>query len=298
MGMDSAFSRCHPAVNFSYFLAVIGFSMFLTHPVCQLLSLLSAVSYVVWLNRRRAVRFLLLGMLPLLLAATAINPIFNHEGATILRYLPDGNPLTLEAILFGLSASVMMVTVITWFSCYNRVVTSDKLMYLFGRILPALSLIFSMTLRFVPRFTAQLRHISAAQRALGRDLSAGGPLQRAKNGIAVLSVMITWALESAVTTADSMKSRGYGLRGRTAFTHYRMTRRDAGLLILIVLLSAVLALSAAKDGIFWQYYPVVTGNLTLPLSWTAYLAWFALCVLPITLDWLEEKKWTALRSGV
>ncbi len=296
--MEDAFSRCHPVVQFFYFLAVIGFSMFLTHPVCQLLSLASSVIYAVYLNRRRAARLILCGMLPLLLLAAGLNPLFNHEGATILRYLPDGNPLTLEAMLFGLSAAVMMVTVILWFSCYNSVMTSDKLMYLFGRVIPALSLVFSMTLRFVPRFASQLRRITEAQRAIGRDLSAGSLLQRVKNALAVLSVMITWALESAVITSDSMKSRGYGLPGRTAFSNFRFTRRDARLLSFILLMSAVTGTSAALDGLFWQYYPVVYGKLTEPLSLAAYAAFLALCLTPVILNGMEDRRWNTLRSGI
>ena len=35
--------------------------------------------------------------------------------------------------------------------------TSDKLVWLFGRITPHLSLLLAMTLRFVPRFAAQAR---------------------------------------------------------------------------------------------------------------------------------------------
>ena len=41
-----------------------------------------------------------------------------------------------------------------------------------------------------------------------------------------LSVTVTWALENAVVTADSMKSRGYGLPGRTAFARQRFDGRD------------------------------------------------------------------------
>lgn len=296
--MDDAFSRCHPTVNFCFFLAVLGLSMFLTHPVCQLISLICGIFYALRLDRSRALRLLLCGMLPLLLLAAALNPLFNHEGATILCYLPNGNPLTLEAMLFGLSASVMMITVIVWFFCLNRILSSDKLMYLFGRVIPALSLIFSMTLRFVPRFAAQLRRVGEAQRTLGRDLSAGSMLQRIRNGIAVLSVMVTWALESAVVTADSMKSRGYGLRGRTAFSNYRMTRRDAGLLLYLLLTACSVVLPAALDGLFWQYYPVVSGILAAPLTWTAYIGYAALCLMPLILDWLEERRWNALRSGI
>ena len=120
----------------------------------------------------------------------------------------------------------MMVAVITWFSCCNVVMTSDKFVYLFGKLIPALSLILSMTLRFVPRFTAQIKVVTQAQRCVGRDVSSGSVRKRIHNGLTILSIVITWALENAIETADSMRSRGYGMAGRTAFSIYRLQRRD------------------------------------------------------------------------
>lgn len=73
-----------------------------------------------------------------------MNLAFNHQGATILAYLPSGNPLTLESIAYGFAAAAMLAAVVLWFSCWNTVMTSDKLMHLFGRVVPALSLLLSM----------------------------------------------------------------------------------------------------------------------------------------------------------
>lgn len=179
--------------------------MFLMHPVSLAISLASALVYAVYLNGRRAVRFSLLYMLPMMVVAALVNPAFNHEGATILTYLPSGNPLTLESILYGAAAAAMLAAVVTWFSCYTAVMTSDKFVYLFGRVIPALSLVLSMTLRFVPKFQAQLQVVSEAQRCIGRDVSNGGVLRRLRNAITILSIMVTWSLESAIETADSMK---------------------------------------------------------------------------------------------
>ncbi len=58
--------------------------------------------------------------------AALVNPAFNHEGATILTYLPSGNPLTLESMLYGAAAAVMLASVVLWFSSFNEVITSDK----------------------------------------------------------------------------------------------------------------------------------------------------------------------------
>lgn len=165
--MSDTFSRYHPVVNFLFFALVLVFSMVLMHPVCLLISLLGAVLYVIQLNGRKGLRLSLRIALPVMLLAALVNPAFNHAGMTILTYLPTGNPLTLESILYGLAAGCMLCAVLLWFVCYNRVLTSDKFVYLFGRVIPALSLVLSMTLRFVPRFKQQMT-------PCGRPSSASG----------------------------------------------------------------------------------------------------------------------------
>ena len=72
------FSSCHPALNFLYFALVNGFSMFLMHPASLIISLGASLAYAVYLNGRRAVRFSLLVMLPMMAMAALINPAFNH----------------------------------------------------------------------------------------------------------------------------------------------------------------------------------------------------------------------------
>jgi energy-coupling factor transport system permease protein len=290
-----AFSGCHPIVNFLYFGFVLAFAMIFTHPVCLALSFISAFTYSVYLNGKRAVRFNLLYMLPMLLFAAALNPLFNSEGGTVLGYKPDGNPLTLESIMYGVAAAVMLVTVITWFSCFNAVITSDKFVYLFGRIIPSLSLILAMALRFVPRFKAQIKVISNAQKCIGRDISNGSILQKSKNGIRILSIMVTWALENAIETADSMKSRGYGLPRRTAFSIYRFDRRDIHALIFILGCAVYITIGSVTGGLYFRYFPTVRGVWDTPYAVSIFAVYFALCIFPLIVNVKEDFHWRSLK---
>lgn len=291
------FSGYHPGINFLYFGLVFLFTMFLLHPVSLLISLGCALCYAIYLNGRKAVRFSLRFLLPMMLLAAVLNPAFNHEGATILTYLPSGNPLTMESMLYGLTAALMLAAVITWFSCYNAVMTSDKFVYLFGRVIPALSLVLSMTLRFVPKFKAQLQVVSEAQRCIGRDTSEGSLLQRAKNAITIFSIMVTWALENAIETADSMKSRGYGLPGRTAFSIYRFDERDKTALLWLLFCGVYLSSGWAAGGFSWRYYPTIRGAAVTPFTVSFQIVYLALCLTPVILNRWEDKKWKLLRSG-
>lgn len=292
------FSSYHPAINFLYFGLVLLFTMFFMHPACLVISLASSLVYAVYLNGSRAVRFSLFCLLPMMLMAALINPAFNHEGATILTYLPSGNPLTLESILYGLSAAMMLAAVITWFSCYTAVMTSDKFVYLFGRVIPALSLVLSMTLRFVPKFKAQLHVVSEAQRCVGRDVSTGSLFQRLKNAVAILSIMVTWALENAIETADSMKSRGYGLPGRTAFSIYRFDDRDKATLAWLLFCGIYIISGWLSGGLYWRYFPTVKYTAPAPFPVSFLLAYLALCLTPVILNGMEDRKWKHLRSGI
>lgn len=292
------FSSCHPAVNFLYFGLVLGFTMFLTHPASLFISLGCAVCYAVYLNGRKAVRFSLLYMLPMMLLAAILNPAFNHEGATLLLYLPSGNPLTLESIVYGVTSAMMLAAVMLWFSCYTAVMTSDKFVYLFGRLIPALSLVLSMTLRFVPKFKAQMHVVSDAQRCVGRDVSTGSMLQRAHTAITIFSIMLTWTLENAIETADSMRSRGYGLPDRTAFSIYRFDDRDKTMLAWLAFCGVYLASGFLAGALYWRYYPTIRGVATTPFTVSFHIVYLALCLTPVILNRKEDAVWKRLQSKI
>jgi energy-coupling factor transport system permease protein len=281
-----------------YFALTLGFAMIFTHPVCLGVSFACAFAYSLYLKGRGAVKFGLLFSLPLLISTVLLSPVFSHRGATILTYLPDGNPLTLESVYYGISAAVMLICVVNWFSCFNEVMTSDKFVYLFGRVIPALSLILSMCLRFVPRFRAQLTVISNAQKCVGRDVSSGNLLKRAQNGINILSIMITWALENAIETADSMKCRGYGLPGRTAFSIYRFDKRDLRALIFIAACGLTIITGASLGALDFRYFPTIKGAGASPLSIILYATYSALCATPLILNLKESAKWKKIQSNI
>jgi energy-coupling factor transport system permease protein len=292
--MKDTFTAYHPIINFIYFLTVILCSMFFMHPVFLLISVISAFAYSIYLNGMKAMKFNLLYLLPSMVIVAMINPLFNHRGITILFYFRD-NPITLESIVYGVAAGLMFASVILWFSCYNAVMTSDKFIYLFGRIIPASSLIFSMVLRFVPKFKAQITQISNAQKCVGRDVGSGTYLERARHGMKILSIMVTWALENAVETADSMKSRGYGLKGRTSFSIFRFDARDKGILLIMTGFIAVLLMGALCGQNNIQYFPSVKVVDMSGFSILVYSVYAMFSTIPICLNIVEEIKWKHLQ---
>lgn len=298
MTRRDAFSGYHPLVNFLFFGEVLGFTMFFLHPVGLLISLGSAVCYHGYLMGPKALRFQLAFTLPMMVMVALVDPAFNHEGVTILAYLPSGNPLTLESILYGLSAALMLAAVVTWFRCYTAVMTSDKFVYLFGRIIPSLSLILSMALRFAPKFRRQLQTVVEAQRSVGRSLSEGAAIRRARNAVAVLSILLTWSLENAIETADSMRGRGYGLPGRTAFSIYRFDSRDRGALLWLTAWGFMLLCAWGTGGLSWSFFPRIRWAPITPLTVGFWVGYLCLCLTPVILDRWEDHAWKSLEREV
>lgn len=292
---NETFSGFHPVVNLAFFAAVLAMTMFIMQPVYLAISLIAGCAYLFYMRGGRGGLRQVGYLLPILLGMAVMNPLFNHEGVTILAYLPNDNPITLEAIAYGIGAAAMMGASIVWFNCCNAVFTSDKIIYLFGRIIPSLSLLISMTLRFVPRFKNYLQSVMRTQKAMHKPETAREKLQQA---LAAFSATVSWAMEQSIISADSMKSRGYGMAGRTAYSIYRFEKRDGIALLVLALLTSGAVIPWAAGWLSWAYYPTLTGILTGPVEILAYGCYGGACLLPLMIDLLEDQKWNSLRSGI
>lgn len=296
--MTNAFAKLHPAVNFIFYVFVIALSMFLMNPVCLLLSLICSLANALYISGKKAVKLSLLYLLPMIILVSVINPVVNHQGVTILTYFPWGNPLTLESVIYGFTASLMLSSVVLWFSSFNSVMTSDKLVCLFGKVIPSLSLVLSMVLRFVPKLSAQFREVRNAQKCIGKDISDGSLISRMRNLVRIISVMISWSMENAVETADSMKSRGYGLKARTSYSLYKFSKTDFAMLITTILLGTAVTVSVISGSVEFYYFPMIKGDLTGIFAVVTYALYAVLMLIPLILNVKEEIGWKRLRSSI
>lgn len=286
---ETAFSIYHPIVSFSYFVIMIVVSIFFIHPVFIAISLLCSIIYASLIDEERAKKIFIFGLLTAL-GIAIVNVIFVHRGATVLFYLRE-NPVTFESMMYGICSGGMMLSVILWFSSYNEVITSEKFLYIFGRIVPSIALMISMTIRLIPKLMNQIKIIAAAQKSVGLDCSNGSWLVRAKSSMRILSILVTWALEDGVQTADSMKSRGYGLKGRTNFSIFVFAKRDKILLGFIIFIIVLLGLGYSMGLSNLRFYPTI-GNIPFNLKASIiYIAFFILGILPSVLEVMEDIKW-------
>ena len=280
---ESGLSLYHPWVSFVYFVAVIAGTLLFIHPVFVGVSLLCAIFASAMINGRKTV-FATLGFgIPMFIFIALANPLFNHRGATTLFYLFD-NPVTLEAIVYGIVSAGMMFAAVVWFTCYNTVVTSDKFIYIFGRILPSIALIVSMTLSLIPRLLAQVKVIADSQRSIGLDWKSGSLMQRIRSGARILSILVSWALEDAVITADSMRARGYGQHKRSTFSIFRFGKKDAKMLALVLVLFTAEIFTYISGRGTMEFYPAMVFRNIDFIDIIIYLLYIMLGILPAVIQ--------------
>lgn len=251
-----SFSSIHPAVLMCYFVCEIVVSMFSTNPIILGLGLLGGVLFFLMIQDTKTFFKDLTFYVPMFLLITLINPLFSHNGITPLFFM-NGNPVTVEAILYGADIALMLMAVIYWCKCYSLIMTTDKFLYLFGKVIPKLSLVLSMALRFIPLFKEKLQEIRNIQSSIGL-YDKKGFVNKVTSELKVFSALITWSLENSVETASSMKARGYGLKGRTHFSMYVFRKRDFGFLAVILISFIIVVIGMTTGVTEFYFYPEIS----------------------------------------
>lgn len=295
--MEHGFSAYHPAVNFLFFTGAIGLGMFFIHPLFLCAAfVLSATCYLSITGRKAWKRIGALSAV--MVAVAAINPLFVTQGNTVLFTYLGGRAYTLEALCYGAAAGAMFFSVMLWFGCWSAVMTSDKLMYMLGGLAPSATLLFSMTLRFVPDFGRKIRAAACACKGVGKDTGGGNARRKTQNALEILSGMTGRALEDAVITSDSMQCRGYGLKGRTTFRLFRLYPRDRLLLIFIPVLMAAVLVCAARGAAAARYLPAVEIPKMTVYSYAGMAAYVLFLMIPSIMTMAEDIQWRFLRSRI
>ena len=295
--LDSEFSRLHPFTLFVYFTILICSGAFVIHPVFIMLSFIGAACFALRLCGLRTIRKAPLLLIPLLIAG-GINVLFNHRGVTVLAEFPSGNPLTLEALIYGLLTGFMLCGAIIWFYCFGKIFTTEKLMCLTGRLFPAVTVIISMTVRFIPLFVHRFREISEMQSQLGFSYKNGRLMQRLRNLARIFSILISRSLEESVNTADSMRSRGYGTGRRTSFSMFRYSLRDVLLTVLVIVPGGFVIISEIIGVSSFSFYPRIRFSGFDAMTLFQFISFGLICFLPVIYELTEDRKWRSLLSGI
>lgn len=266
--------KLHPVPCFLYFLSVMAMTIFSRNPVILAESLAGAALTAALSGRLRGAPWLLLTAA---MAALA-NPVFAHNGATPLFFVGD-TAFTLEALLYGAAFGAVLAAAVLWGAAAVRFMTSDKYIWLLGRIFPAAGLVLSCAIRFVPLFIGRTAEFACARRAV-----------TLKERLGAFSAALSYSAEEAMSSADSMRARGYGTGRRGFYSDYRPTRRDIAALAAVILCASVcVGLSVTGAGEFY-FYPALSPLKFRPSDIALYAAFGILCALPAVLILREETK--------
>ncbi len=319
--MTDEFSRYHPVVNLIFYLLVLGTTMFQMSVGLVFISLFSAVVYYFMLKKTEGLKYCAV-VVGIIIVSAIINPLFSHKGGTLLFYLFTGNPVTLESIIYGLISAIIIGAMLLWFSTFNQVMGVERILGAIGKVLPNVSLLITMIMRFIPQYTRHQRKVSMVNKVNKRNYGEKINLlnrektekenviearkkQKKKSGIdkiidsikegsRTFSITTTWALENSIYTADSMKARGFGTGRRTNYSNYKFQKRDYLLMGWLVILWLVVVFSLEREKVYTYYYPFIQVKNNV----VVYLIYGLLCLTPVLINVKEEIRWLILKSRI
>lgn len=271
----------------------------LRHPAFQIVSLIFSIAC--YFGVGGALKARTVGYLVLIFAFVSfLNPVFNTMGDTVLFTYLDGRVFTLESFAFGVSSALMFVSMMIWFFAFSIVVSSEKLTYLFGGLMPAISLILVMALRLIPQYRRKLSDFSLARQGVqgGGSSQNKSRLEDVKEAMLHISMLLTWAFEGAVQTADSMRSRAYGSGKRSHYQAYRFELRDGLLLGFMLLLGGVVVFACFTGCAMAQYLPSLSFTPLEGASACALFAYAVLLAIPVIANVGEELSWRVSLSRI
>lgn len=291
-------ARIHPAVVLAFLASAIVFAIVVRNPAFAGMGLaLAAVSYLC-VRGMPGWRMVALSI-ALVPVVAVMNALFNPQGATVLFEYLGGRHFTVESLALGAVTGASLSMAILWFGCFDRLMTADRLMYLFGRFAPALTLTVTMALRLVPRLFRKAADVAFAQRCIGAGASEGAGMHgRVRAQSDVLASLATWALEGSIVTADSMRSRGYGCARRTSYARYAWRPSDALALAVVVALDAMLGACLAIGAEATAYLPVFVAPAATGAFWVGLAAFAALSALPAIVVSYGELRWRLSLSTI
>lgn len=281
----------HPLSLLIYFASVICFTMITMNPILLLISFLGALSGVVMIKRRTDLKL----YIPLFIIIALTNPLFSHNGETVLFFFRNQR-ITFEAIFYGIGAALLITATVYLFKLFGLVFGTDKLTWAVGALSPKLSVVLTMAMRFIPLFKENAADIYNAQISLGAyDIkSVRGKL---KLGAAVFSALLSISMENAVDTADTMRARGFGRGKRTSYTLFKVTNRDIIFISVVILCDILAAVFIAFRAADFSYYPKIRCSFT-GLSPALYAVYTFLFFIPFLNEVKEVLRWKYLISKI
>ena len=126
---------------------------------------------------------------------------------------------------------------------------------------------------------------------LVRERGLCGTIKNTSSGVELELEGERGALESFAESSESMKSRGYSLKGRTAFSIYRFDNRDRSFVVVLFLCLTLITMAVMFNQTNIYYDPEIIMNRVTPVSVIFYAAYAVFLLLPMGLQIAGELKY-------
>ncbi|MDK2802200.1 MAG: hypothetical protein KFW09_02355 [Oscillospiraceae bacterium] len=266
------FIYLNPTISYIYFIFIILSIILINHPIYILISFLGAIFTFIKIETKKNIIIKFKKILFIFIFISLVNPIFVHKGLTILFYIKD-KPITLESILYGINNSLMISSLFTWFDILNKIVSSDKIVYIFKKYIPSSVLIFSICLNLIPQLKDKYKQIEEAHLvSCNKNL-----FSKIKISLNFVAIIISWQLEKSIETAYAMNSRGYENKKKSIFKKYNFKKIDFIFIFIIFFLTSFFIIGYKP----FSFYPIIFFQYNRILSPISYIFFLILCFLPI-----------------
>ncbi|MBE6469411.1 MAG: energy-coupling factor transporter transmembrane protein EcfT [Coriobacteriaceae bacterium] len=280
----TAFSTAHPAVPGAYLVVTLALTMFGMQPVLVAISAAGGLAFGCCVEGPAALASALRWQLPFLLIVAVLNPLFSAAGATELFRL-GLRAVYLESVCYGLVMGGLLIASVLWFRAGAALVSREGVLSLMGNALPVIALMISMVMRLIPRFVRQGRAVIAVQDVVGRGRVSR--LDAVRGRLRASSVLMGWAMEDSLETADAMRARGWDVPARrTVYARHRFTASDAVALAAIACGGAVAAVLAWLAVSQYRFFPTMSALR----PWWGYAVHACWMLVPTVLHVVEERR--------
>lgn len=284
--MKDSLRKLHPLLLICYFLCQAVLATVCFHPLFIGISLFMGLTYL-WIVAGFKRFAVWLGITALyMIVFGAVNPFLNHQGNTVIG-MAFGRNLTLESLCYGLLTGAMMGTVCLWLYIMSLTVDSKQASFVFGKGFPIITLMMFITMRLVRRYRVRAAEIFDSRKGFYGDKDT------VKTGIKTCDVLLTYALENGVDTADSMCARGYGVKKHTQYYDYAFNVRDRVSSAVLIICLCVVMWGIFAGGCKMYFFPAF---FTVDFPFIPVLTAYAvLCGFPVAIYVWSEIKWRSIR---
>lgn len=225
-------------------------------------------------------KYLLVAALFIIIA----NPLLNHNGSTIILYVPRIRLyVTLEALLYGVVMALRLYGITLVLGLSNMILHPDRTFSFFSKFMGKSALLMSMTLRLFPLILNSCRSIVDAERIRGSSVKEKGFLKRMRSQGSVVKILFMGCLEDAGDMAESMYSRGYGSGERSTYFKETLSSVDIAFIILFFIELVLFIIMQTGGYNAMGYYPKMDNPME-HLS-VISLVFTAICGIPAAVNW-------------